>query len=129
MTSFTKMKELVECLIQYGLDETICLQLKKVISDSNYYFRTHFKHSLRYEDQCKDHCLHYALSDIKDVDFQQICNHSHDIICFHCGNLRKIIGNFILQLFLVKGISTYVLRLKSFICNCNSNQESLYLSN
>ena len=92
MSSFTNLKDMVENLLEFGLDERICQQLKKVIGDLHYYFRSHFKHELHYDDRVKDHCLHFALSDPKEDDYKHVCDHTHDLSCFHCENLKKIIG-------------------------------------
>ena len=38
-----------------------------------------------------DHCIVYALSDPKDVDYQSTCSHHHNDCCSQCNGLAAVI--------------------------------------
>ena len=39
-----------------------------------------------------DHCLHFALSDSNDSEYQQSCSHDHQDTCGRCENIRIILS-------------------------------------
>ena len=92
MEGFESMKTLAATVQRFGGDDKPFRDVKKAIADCQFYFRGHFRYQLRWSDECQDHCLSWALSDPTDEAFATQCDHEHPKDCFHCQNLRLIIG-------------------------------------
>ena len=40
---------------------------------------------------CKDHCVHFALSDAKEKCFQKPCDHKHEMKCKECKDFKMVL--------------------------------------
>ena len=94
MDSFTKLIQIIDTLKEKcpNLSEESIKNLKQCVHEMNYYFKSYFKYEISRDSHCKDHCLVYSLSDNKDPHFAETCTHDHSVDCYHCVNLRKLIG-------------------------------------
>ena len=86
------MKDLTETVQRYGSEDKPFQEIKKAIADCQFYFRGHFRYQLKWSNESQDHCLSWALSDPTNELFSTKCDHEHTEECFHCNNLRLIIG-------------------------------------
>ncbi|VDI58240.1 Hypothetical predicted protein, partial [Mytilus galloprovincialis] len=60
------------------------------------YMKTMYKFDIKTTSHCKDHCIHFALSNTKDVLLQESCtDHIHDDVCNSCN----LLGNVTEQIF------------------------------
>ena len=92
MESFEDLKSLIDIVQKYGQDNKVFNDMKKAIADSQFYFRGHYRYELKWSSECQDHCLFWSLSDPDDANYSTKCDHEHNVTCFHCTNLRHIIG-------------------------------------
>ena len=94
MDSFTKLIDIVDNLKKTcpSLTDQMYQGLKHCIKEIHYYFKSYFKYEISMDNDCKHHCLKYGLSDPNDVDYAEICTKKHTIECFHCNQLRRLIG-------------------------------------
>ncbi|KAK3731920.1 hypothetical protein QZH41_000272 [Actinostola sp. cb2023] len=75
-----------------GLAWAKCQQDRK--KSAKRYLKSDYKVDVSQDSTVADHCRSYALSDLKDRDFQSSCSHDHRDICERCdlptSTLKKI---------------------------------------
>lgn len=59
--------------------------------DSKKYLKTQYKVHCRESSSSADHCYTYALSDEKEKNFQESCDHEHNSVCRNCEELKNVI--------------------------------------
>ncbi|XP_071180114.1 uncharacterized protein [Mytilus edulis] len=62
----------------------ILLQTKK-------YLKSDYKIHIKEESNVADHCRKFALSDAKNVEYQDECTHIHDHICQDCEQINELL--------------------------------------
>ena len=88
---FEALYEIVDQLEEVGADKEWSSQTRKRLKDSKLYLKTTYRDHCQEESACPDHCRVFALSDVKDADYQTLCNHEHDHACRDCDSLKEVI--------------------------------------
>ena len=84
------MQELEKSGINKELVENCNKQLRK----SKCHLKTEYiAHCGEPTSRCGDHCQKFSLSDVDNPEFQEKCDHQHDVICEDCGALKTTLSN------------------------------------
>ncbi|CAF1548365.1 unnamed protein product [Adineta ricciae] len=59
---------------------------------ARFYLKSDYKVHISRSSNVADHCCVYALSDPKNRDFAQDCDHQHDEFCIECSNLTDTLN-------------------------------------
>ena len=54
------------------------------------YFKGDYRLHISDSSECADHCLTYALSDPKNPEFSQTCDHSYTVACNSCMEIEQL---------------------------------------
>ena len=89
---FQTLERIVEDTEKLGAEKTWSADTRKSLKNSLLYLKV--KYPVNCADDvslCADHCRRYALSDPKDSDFQQLCDHEHLMKCSDCETLKFVL--------------------------------------
>ena len=72
-----------------GINKQWVENCKKQLRKSKCYLKTEFvAHCGEPTSRCGDHCRKFSLSDVDNPEFQEKCDHQHDVICEDCEALK-----------------------------------------
>ena len=72
-----------------GVNKDWAENCKKQLRKSKCYLKTEYiAHCGEPTSQCGDHCRKYSLSDPHNPEFQEKCDHQHDVTCEDCESLK-----------------------------------------
>lgn len=85
------LKTITGQLVYWGVSKEWAEKINKRLDNGKQYLKTDYKvHCKEEVSPCADHCRHFALSDPNDKDFQELCSHSHNMICEHCEDIKAV---------------------------------------
>lgn len=74
------------------LDKDELDEVEGKLNKYHVYLKTDYKLHLQRQDRCPDHCISFALSDPKDKDYSNECDHNHDLECDRCNLLPEAVA-------------------------------------
>ena len=83
-----------EQLAKVGVDISWSADIQTRLNAGKQYLKTDYKvHCHEGSSPCANHCRVFGLSDPRDSDFQEKCEHSHVLIWSFCDNIKSVIGD------------------------------------
>lgn len=93
VTSFERLSNILDELIQVGGDKKNLNDLKTKLSEGKKYLKTEYKMNCSSEEsECADHCRRFALSDSDNPNFKAACSHKHTRVCSKCEQLKTTLN-------------------------------------
>ena len=89
--AFDNLHSMIETLMENGAGEHWAQKMGQALKEAKRYFKTDFKVHAGRNENSKDHCTVYALSDPTNLDFSGECQHSHDTGCDRCESLDMVL--------------------------------------
>ena len=90
--AFKTLDKVVEELQKAGASPVWIVNIKERLNQGEKYLKTDYKvHYKEDSSPCRDHCRVFALSDEKNDDFKQECEHPHSLQCDVCENLKSVV--------------------------------------
>ena len=84
--AFDSLSKIVQDLnLSSALTKRLCDNLKR----GRQYLKSDFKAHISKSSHVADHCATYALSDIKNSNCRELCDHLHDAYCIDCEMLSN----------------------------------------
>ena len=80
--------KVVETLVENGGGEDWRATIASQITEVKRYFKMDYKTHTSREEHCADHCTTYVLSNPKNKELTNTCNHKHDVECKRCESLE-----------------------------------------
>ena len=90
---FDTIERIVNDLEQANVDSVWAEEARERLKNGKLYLRVKYPiHCAVESSHCKNHCVNYALSDAKERCFQKQCDHTHNMKCEECEDLKTIFG-------------------------------------
>lgn len=77
-------------LLEKGLGSEWQKQILRELKSLKNYLKGDYKLHISESSECADHCIAFALSDPKNPEFSQPCQHSHTKICENCNKIEEL---------------------------------------
>lgn len=91
---FQVLERIIDDVEKLGADKRWTSDTRKSVKSGLLYLKLKYPvHCADDTSLCGDHCRRYALSDPKDSDFQQHCEHEHLMKCDECENLDFVLAD------------------------------------
>ena len=88
VAAFDGLKVMTENL---SIDTQEKTRLTKDLQRAKQYLKSDFKLHVSRSSHIPDHCIPFALSEIRSQYFSTPCDHEHDEICIECTNLKSVL--------------------------------------
>lgn len=89
-TGFKRISQIVDELQNIGQEKAWADKMKSSLQEGKRYLKTSYRfHCQQYESQCSDHCCKFALSDPKEKNLQEKCEHEHKEACRPCNEIKN----------------------------------------
>ncbi|KAK3107867.1 hypothetical protein FSP39_023918, partial [Pinctada imbricata] len=83
--AYKTLQEIATDLHKEGyIDRQSFDEITEKLSASKNYLRTDYKLHVSSKNKCADHCISWLLSDSSKPEFQEVCDHAHDVNCTCC---------------------------------------------
>ncbi|KAL9967966.1 hypothetical protein ACROYT_G026285 [Oculina patagonica] len=89
--AFETLEKLVTNLAGNGAGLAWGHEIERALTAGRQYLKGEFKSHLGGGECCADHCTVFALSDPKKAEFASPCDHSHDMSCSDCQNIKNVL--------------------------------------
>ena len=92
LSGFATLGKLIDDLEKNGISVESCRNYRNQLDKGKQYLKGQYAINVSVENsRCADHCRTFALSDPKDKNLQEICDHDHDRICEQCESLKTLL--------------------------------------
>ena len=92
LEAFKALNDIVKALEGRGvLDNSTKDRILHQLRDGQNYLKRNFKFHVLLDSSCADHCIRWACSDAKDIQFQSSCEHEHTDGCKDCNTITTLL--------------------------------------
>jgi hypothetical protein len=92
LNAFDGIEVIINNLKSNGLDDEKVKIFRTILNEYKNYLKFSFKKKQRYDSECSDHCVKFALSS------KNLCTHKHKSICPDCNSFNLISGEILKEI-------------------------------